>query len=254
MARHPPKRYRSLFISDLHLGSEGCRAEAISRFLKGHTAERLVLVGDVIDGWRLAKSWYWPQAHTDVIRRVLTAAKRDTDVTYVIGNHDEALRGFLRDGLAFGRVRLVNRMVHDGADGQRYLVLHGDLFDRMLRTEAAWLMRLGDHAYDAVVWINVRLNRLRGRAGLPYWSLSNFVKSSSSRATSYVAAYERTVADYARRKGFDGVICGHVHVAAIKQIGGVAYMNDGDWVESCTALAEHHDGRWELLHEPPGHG
>lgn len=166
MADHPPKRYRTLFLSDLHLGSPGYQAQAIAAFLKANTAERVVLVGDVVDGWRLAKNWYWPQAHTDVVRRVLTAAKRDTDVTYVIGNHDEFLRGFLRYRMGFGRVRLVNRMIHDGADGRRYLVIHGDLFDRVLRADAAWVMKLGDHAYDTVNWVNVRLNWARRRLGL----------------------------------------------------------------------------------------
>jgi UDP-2,3-diacylglucosamine pyrophosphatase LpxH len=253
MAEHPPKHYRTLFLSDLHLGSPGCQAGALCRFLKANTAERIVLVGDVIDGWRLQKNWYWPQRHTDAVRRLLTAAKRETDVTYVIGNHDEFLRGFLRYRLGFGRVKLVNRAVHEGADGKRYLVIHGDLFDRMLRAEQEWLMTLGDHAYDTMNWINIRLNWLRRRLGLPYWSLSRFVRSSNKQANAYIDRYERTVARYAGQKGYDGVICGHVHVAAIKTIGGVAYMNDGDWVESCTALAEHHDGSWELLHEAPGH-
>ena len=248
-----PKRYRTIFISDLHLGSRGCQAEAIARFLKANTAERLILVGDVIDGWRLAKTWYWPQSHTNVVRRLLTAAKRGTEVIYVIGNHDEALRSVLRFGMSFGRVALVNRLVHEGADGKRYLVIHGDLFDRILRADAKVLMKLGDHAYDAIVWVNHRMNAARRLMGMPYWSLSEFLKSRSARAAAYLDRYERQVAAYASAKGFDGAICGHVHVPAIKELSGIAYMNDGDWVESCTALVEHHDGRWELVAEVKDH-
>jgi UDP-2,3-diacylglucosamine pyrophosphatase LpxH len=246
--------YRSIFISDLHLGSQGCQAEAIARFLKANTAERLYLVGDVVDGWRLRSRWYWPQSHTNVVRRILTAAKRDTEVTYVVGNHDEFLRGFLRYRVGFGRVRLCNRTVHEGADGKRYLVLHGDLFDRQLGEVGPFPKRVGDALYDSAVWINIRLNGLRRRVGLPYWSLSKALKTRTRTAIDYVQRYEGHVAGYAARKGYDGVICGHIHFPAIKVLGGVAYMNDGDWVESCTALVERHDGSWAVVEEPAGHG
>ncbi|MBB4658865.1 UDP-2,3-diacylglucosamine diphosphatase [Parvularcula dongshanensis] len=249
----PSRRYRTIFISDLHLGSRGCQAEALARFLKANTAERLVLVGDVVDGWRLRAKWFWPQSHTNVVRRILTAAKRDTEVTYIVGNHDEVLRGFLRYRVSFGRIRLCNRIVHEGADGKRYLVLHGDLFDRHMLADGKLLKTLGDNVYDLAVWLNVKLNRVRKRFGLPYWSLSRHLRDNSKRAAAYVERYEGHVAEYAHRKGFDGVICGHIHVAAIKALSGVVYMNDGDWVESCTALVEHHDGRWELVSEPAVH-
>ena len=245
--------YRSIFISDLHLGSKGCQAEALSQFLKHHRAERLYLVGDIIDGWRMKKHWYWPQSHTEVVRRILSAAKRGTDVRYVLGNHDEFLRAFLRFKLVFGGVKVLNRDVHIGVDGRRYLVVHGDMFDGLMRADRKWIMHLGDAAYNALLAANTKLNFVRRKLGLPYWSLSKVLKSRTKRALNYIGKYEDVVADYCRRKGFDGAVCGHIHVAEMRDVGGVAYMNTGDWVESCTALVEHHDGRWELLSFPP-HG
>lgn len=247
------RKYKTIFISDLHLGSRGCQAEALAHFLKTNTCETLYLVGDIIDGWRLSSKWYWPQSHSNVIRRILTSAKRGTKVHYIVGNHDEFLRGFLRLKLTFGRVKLSNRQIHVGVDGKTYLVVHGDMFDRLMRKDGKWIMRLGDYAYDTAVWINVKMNTVRRWLGMDYWSLSKWLKTKTKKAVAFVHRYEEQVAAYCKRKGFDGIICGHIHVAEIREIDGITYMNDGDWVESCSALVEHHDGRWELLFHPVAH-
>ncbi|WP_018996426.1 UDP-2,3-diacylglucosamine diphosphatase [Hirschia maritima] len=243
--------YKSIFISDVHLGSEGCQADALCEFLKSNTCEKLYLVGDIIDGWRLRKKWFWPQAHTNVIRRILTAAKRDTDVTYIVGNHDEFLRAFLGFGMSFGHIDVKNRITHEGIDGKRYLVVHGDMFDGMMRTDRKWIMYLGDNAYNFMLMVNTKLNQVRRKLGLPYWSLSNELKKRTKKALNFIHSFEEHVADYCRRKGYDGAICGHIHVAEMREINGITYMNDGDWVESCTALVEHFDGRWELVEHKP---
>ncbi|MEL7480788.1 MAG: UDP-2,3-diacylglucosamine diphosphatase [Pseudomonadota bacterium] len=244
-------KYRTIFISDVHLGSKGCQAEALCKFLKTNTAEKIYLVGDIIDGWRLRKRWFWPQGHTDVIRRILTAAKRGTQVVYIVGNHDEFLRAFLQFKPSFGRIAIRNRAVHEGEDGKRYLVVHGDMFDGLMRSDRKWIMFLGDSAYNALLWANIRLNTVRRWLRLPYWSLSQALKKKTKRALNYIHSFEDHVADYCRRKGYDGAICGHIHVAEMRDIDGITYMNDGDWVESCTALVEHHDGRWELIEHKP---
>lgn len=249
----PKPDYRAMFISDVHLGSKGCQADALCDFLKHHNAETLYLVGDIIDGWRLKKKWFWPQAHTNVIRRILTASKRGTDVRYIAGNHDEFLRGFLKFKVNFGEVKISNREVHIGEDGKRYLVVHGDMFDGLMRADRKWIMHLGDNAYNLLLWVNTKLNFIRRKLGLPYWSLSKSLKKRTKRAMNFIHSFEEQVADYCERKGFDGAICGHIHVAEMRDINGITYMNDGDWVESCTALVEHHDGRWEILHTQP-HG
>ena len=245
--------YRALFISDVHLGSKGCQAEALLEFLKYNTADTLYLVGDIIDGWRLRKKWFWPQSHTNVIESILSAAKKGTDVYYIAGNHDEFLRGFLRFGFTFGEVKLSNRETHIGADGKHYLVVHGDMFDGLMRADRKWIMHLGDNAYNLLLWINTKLNFVRRKLGLEYWSLSKSLKTRTKRAMNFIHSFEEQVADYCARKDYDGAICGHIHVAEMRDINGITYMNDGDWVESCTALAEHADGRWEILHHKPMH-
>lgn len=243
----PLKTYRSIFISDVHLGTKDCKAEALNNFLKHNTCETLYLVGDIIDGWRIQQNkWRWKQSHTNVIRRILGHAKRDTRVIYVLGNHDEFLRPFLQYNLNFGMVELHNQYEHIGADGKHYLVTHGDLFDGITRL-APWLSILGDKAYDFVLTLNSRFNWLRHRLGFGYWSLSLYLKQRVKRALDFVFQFERNLAAYCKKRGFDGVICGHIHHAEIKEIDGVVYMNDGDWVESCTALVEHHNGRWEIV-------
>ncbi len=240
-------QYKSIFISDIHLGSKGCKADLLCDFLKHNTSEHLYLVGDIVDGWRLRKKFYWPQSHTNVIRRVLTAAKRDTKVTYVVGNHDEVLRSLLPYDIHFGNIDLVNHCRYHALNGKTYMVIHGDMFDGVLRTKLQWLYHLGDILYNILLSINIVVSKIRSYLNLPHWSLSQYLKNKTKEAVSYVNNFEDLITDYCRKQKADGVICGHVHRAEIKTINGIDYMNDGDWVESCTALVEHHDGRWEII-------
>jgi len=241
------KTYRTIFISDVHLGTKDCKAGHLNNFLKHNTCETLYLVGDIIDAWKIKENkWRWKQSHTNVVRRVLGHAKRGTKVVYVLGNHDEFLRPYLHYGLGFGMLEITNQCEHIGVDGKHYLVTHGDLFDGITRL-APWLSILGDRAYDFVLSINSKFNWIRHRLGFGYWSLSLYLKQRVKRAVDFMFQFEKNLAGYCKKKGFDGVICGHIHKAEIKEIDGVTYMNDGDWVESCTALVEHHDGRWEII-------
>jgi len=235
---------RTIWISDTHLGTAGCNAELLLDFLKSVQPETLYLVGDIIDGWRLKRGWYWPPAHNDIVRRVLKLAHKGTRVVYVPGNHDEALRDFT--GLSFGGVEVVPEAIHTTADGRRLLVLHGDEFDGVV-LYARWLAFLGDRAYALLLRLNVAFNAVRRRVGLPYWSLSAYVKHRVKNAVSFISRFEEAVAHAARDRGVDGVVCGHIHSAEIREFGGVTYYNDGDWVESCTALIEHPSGRMEII-------
>jgi len=241
------KHYRTIFISDTHLGTRGCKADLLCDFLKHNTCDELYLVGDIIDGWRIKRGWYWPQSHTNVIRRILTAAKRDTRVYYILGNHDEDLRKFVPFDISFGRIAISNKRTHVGATGKQYLVVHGDQFDAVMQKNK-WLMHIGDSLYNTLLSVNSKLNRVRGWLGLDYWSLSQYLKSKTKHALNFIYGFEEHLAMYCRKKGFDGVICGHIHTPAIKRIEGIEYMNDGDWVESCSALVEHHDGTWALVY------
>ncbi len=238
------RHYRAVFISDIHLGTRGCKAEFLLDFLKQTSCERLYLVGDVVDGWRLKRAWYWPQAHNDVVQKLLRKARKGTRVIYVPGNHDEAFRDYC--GVHFGGVEVRSDDVYETPEGRRFLVTHGDAFDGIVRYHR-WLALLGDWAYNAALALNTWVNRLRRRLGFGYWSLSAFLKLKVKNAVQFIADFEQAVADEARRRGVDGVICGHIHHAEIRDIDGIAYMNDGDWVESCTALVEHPDGRFEIL-------
>ncbi len=241
------KTYRTIFISDVHLGTKDCKAEALNNFLKHNTCNTLYLIGDIIDGWKIKQNkWRWKQSHTNVIRRIMGHAKRNTRVVYVLGNHDEFFRPFLQYNLNFGMIEMANQIEHIGADGQHYLVTHGDLFDGITRL-APWLSFLGDRAYDFILSTNSKLNWFLHRIGIGYFSLSLFLKRRVKKAVDFIFQFERNLAGYCKKRGFDGVICGHIHHAEIKEIDGVVYMNDGDWVESCTALVEHHDGRWEII-------
>lgn len=241
------KTYRSIFISDIHLGTKDSKAEALNNFLKHNTCETLYLVGDIIDAWKIKQNrWRWKQSHTNVVRRILGHAKRDTRVVYVIGNHDEFIRPFIQYNLGFGMVEICNQTEHIGADGKHYLVVHGDLFDGITRL-APWISFLGDRAYDFILSLNSKFNWMRHRFGFGYWSLSLYLKQRVKKAVDFIFQFEKNLAAYCKKRGFDGVICGHIHHAEIKNIDGVIYMNDGDWVESCTALVEHHDGRWEII-------
>jgi UDP-2,3-diacylglucosamine pyrophosphatase LpxH len=243
---HRPRlAFRTVWISDAHLGTPGCNAELLLDFLKSIDCEMLYLVGDIVDGWQLKKKgWYWPPRHNDIVRCVLKMAKHGTRVIYVPGNHDEAFRDFT--GLNFGGIELVAEAVHVTADGRRLLILHGDEFDGVM-LYARWLAFLGDSAYTLLLKANAGLNRVRRLLGKPYWSLSKHLKKRVKNAVSFISDFEQVVAHAAYERGADGVVCGHIHCAEVRQLGEVTYYNDGDWVESCTALVEHADGRMEIL-------
>jgi UDP-2,3-diacylglucosamine pyrophosphatase LpxH len=241
------KTYRSIFVSDVHLGTKDCKAEQLNNFLKHNSCDTLYLVGDIIDAWKIQQNkWRWKQSHTNVVRRVLGHAKRGTRVVFIAGNHDEFLRPMIPYGFSFGLVEIHNQIEHIGADGKHYLVTHGDLFDGITRL-APWIAFLGDKAYDFVLSLNNKFNWVRRRMGFGYFSLSQFLKHKVKKAVDFMFKFEENLANYCKKRGFDGVICGHIHHAEIKEINGVTYMNDGDWVESCTALVEHHDGKWEII-------
>ena len=237
-------RFRTVWISDTHLGTAGCNAELLHDFLHSIKPDTLYLVGDIIDGWRLKRGWYWPPRHNDIVRRVLKLANKGTRVIYIPGNHDEVLRDFT--GLQFGGVEVVQEAIHTTADGKRLLVLHGDEFDGVV-LYARWLAFLGDFAYSALLRLNVWFNAVRRRLGLPYWSISAYLKHRVKNAVAFIGRFEEAVAHAARDRGVDGVVCGHIHSAEIRDFDGIVYMNDGDWVESCTALVEHADGRIEII-------
>jgi UDP-2,3-diacylglucosamine pyrophosphatase LpxH len=239
-------RYRSLWISDVHLGRTGCQAELLADFLRRHDCERLYLVGDIIDGWKLRQGWYWPQSHANVVREILSKAEQGTVVQYITGNHDEFLRRYVDHAMHFGNISIANEAIHHTADGRRLLVLHGDSFDMITR----YFRRIaiaGDTAYHGLMRANIVINNVRARFDKPQWSLSAFVKHQVKRAVNFVSAFEEAVARDCRRRGLDGVICGHIHHAEMRKIHGVTYYNCGDWVESCTALAEDMNGRFEIL-------
>jgi len=241
------KTYRSIFISDVHLGTKDSQAEKLNNFLKHNSCDTLYLVGDIIDAWKIQQNkWRWKQSHTNVVRRVLGHAKRGTKVIFIAGNHDEFLRPMIPYGFSFGLIEIHNQIEHIGADGKHYLVVHGDMFDGITRL-APWLSFLGDKAYDFILSLNSKFNWIRHRFGFGYFSLSQFLKHRVKKAVDFIFKFEENLAKYCKKRGFDGVICGHIHHAEIKEIDGVTYMNDGDWVESCTALVEHHDGRWEIV-------
>lgn len=242
------KKYKSIFISDVHLGAKDCKAEALTNFLRNNSCEILYLVGDIIDAWKIQQNRLrWRQSHTDVVRQILKCAKQNTRVIYVAGNHDEFLRPMIPYKVSFGRIEICNQTTHEGIDGNKYLVVHGDLFDGITRL-APWISFLGDRAYDYVLSINSRFNWIRHRLGFGYWSLSKFLKQHVKKAVDFMFQFERTISDYARKRGFAGVICGHIHHAEIKIVNEIIYMNDGDWVESLTALVENYDGTWEIVH------
>lgn len=244
-ARPPTRRYRTIFISDLHLGSPGCKAECLQDFLRHVESEYLYLVGDVVDGWRLRKRWFWPERHNQILHSLLERARRGTAVVYLPGNHDEALRKLI--GSSLGGVRFLHDVVHKTADGRRLLVLHGDAFDGVCQ-DMRWLALAGSVAYDAALAVNSAVNHVRRRLGLRYWPLSAFLKAQVKAAVNFAARYELALAAEARRRAVCGVVCGHIHKPEIRVIDGVEYFNDGDWVESCSALVEHMDGRLELVH------
>ncbi len=238
------RRFRTVWISDVHLGTRGCNAVLLVDFLRSIECETLYLVGDIVDGWRLRRGWYWPDAHNEVVRRILKMAHRGTRVVFVAGNHDEVLRDYA--GLTFGGVELVLEAIHVTADGRRLLVTHGDSFDGVV-LYARWLAFLGDKAYSLLLRANVLFNAIRRRLKMPYWSLSAHLKRKVKNAVQYVCNFEEAVARETEERGLDGVVCGHIHCAEIRRIGDITYYNDGDWVESCTALVEESCGTIRIL-------
>jgi len=241
-------QYRAVFISDLHLGTPGCQADALLQFLKAYPSEYLYLVGDIVDGWQLRRRWFWPQSHNDVIQKLLRRARKGCRVVYVPGNHDEFAREFVQHH--FGGIEVVAEAVHQMTDGRSLWVIHGDQFDGIIQC-ARWLAYLGDNLYEFSLRLNRQLNRWRTRLGLPYWSLSAYLKHKVKHALNYVLQFEAAVAAEARRRGHQGVVCGHIHRPEMREIEGVLYCNDGDWVESLSALVEHADGRLEIVHWSP---
>ncbi|MDY8109943.1 UDP-2,3-diacylglucosamine diphosphatase [Fulvimarina sp. 2208YS6-2-32] len=239
-----PRQFRTLFVSDLHLGSKAARTDMFLDFLKRNDAETYYLVGDIVDGWRLKRMWHWPQSHNDVVQKLLRKARKGARIVYVPGNHDEFLREF--PGQHFGGVEVRRNDVHTTADGRKFLVMHGDEFDIVVRN-ARLLAYLGDWAYDAAIALNLVFNKVRRRLGFPYWSFSSWAKLKVKNAVSFIGAFEEALALEAKRRGCEGVICGHIHHAEISTFRGVEYVNTGDWVESCTAVGEHFDGTLELI-------
>jgi UDP-2,3-diacylglucosamine pyrophosphatase LpxH len=238
-------RYRTIFMSDLHLGTRGCQAELMLDFLRHHDADTIFLVGDIVDGWRLKSGWYWPQAHNDIIQKLLRKVRHGARMIFVPGNHDEFGRQF--PGLTFGGIEIVGDTVHTTADGRRFLVMHGDEFDVVVR-HAKWLAFFGDWAYETALFINTHFNRVRRLLGFGYWSFSAWAKLKVKNAVNFIGSFERELAGEARRRGADGVICGHIHHAAIREIEGITYVNTGDFVESCSVVVEHFDGRLEIVY------
>lgn len=240
----PKQKHRTIWISDIHLGTSGCNATLLLDFLASVECDTLYLTGDIIDGWRLRKGWYWPDAHNEVVRRLLKMAHRGTRVVYVVGNHDEMLRDYA--GLSFGGITILNETIHETADGRRLLVTHGDAFDGVV-LYAKWLAFLGDKAYSILLRVNQIFNRARRRMGMPYWSLSAYLKKRVKNAVQFIYQFEEAVVREAQQRGVDGVVCGHIHCAEIRQIGDLTYYNDGDWVESCTALVEDRTGAMSII-------
>ena len=237
-------RYRTLFISDLHLGTKGCQAELLLDFVKANDADTIYLVGDIVDGWRLRSGWYWPQSHNDIVQKLLRKVRKGCRMVYVPGNHDDFAREYV--GYTFGGVEIVRDAVHQTADGRRFLVTHGDEFDIVVR-HAEWLALLGDWAYGAALRANMVFNAARRRLGFPYWSFSSWAKLRVKNAVNFIGSFETALAEEAARRGTQGVVCGHIHHAAIRDLRGITYVNTGDFVESCSAVAEHFDGRLEIL-------
>jgi UDP-2,3-diacylglucosamine pyrophosphatase LpxH len=238
------RQHRTIFLSDVHLGTRGCKAELLADFLAVNSCDTLYLVGDIIDGWQLQRRWYWTADQTRVVHEILKKADTGTRVVYIPGNHDEFLRRYV--GRTLAGIEIKAEAIHETADGKKLWVLHGDMFDSVIGY-AKWLAHIGDHAYTFALALNDRLHDFRRRSGLPYWSLSARLKRVVKNAVEYVSRYEEVVARAAAAKGVDGVCCGHIHHAEIRRIGAIQYLNDGDWVESCTALVEDGCGHLEIL-------
>ena len=241
----PVHQYRSIFLSDLHLGTRNSQADLLLDFLKYNEAEHIYLVGDIIDGWQIKRGWYWPQAHNDVLQKILRKARKGVKVTYVPGNHDEFAREYC--GMSFGGIEVVERAIHTTADNKKFLVIHGDQFDIVV-CNARWLAYLGDWAYEWAIFINTYYNIARRLFGAGYWSFSAWAKMKVKNAVKFINDFEVLLASEAKKQDLDGVVCGHIHHPTIKTIDSVQYINIGDFVESCTAIAEHEDGHFEIIY------
>lgn len=245
MTKH---QYKTIWISDIHLGSKGCKSEYLLSFLKSVRCENLYLLGDIIDGWRLSYGRsYWPQEHVNVVRRVLTMAKKNTKVIYITGNHDEFLRKYTKFNLEMGNVKIVNKAVYTSVNGKKYWCIHGDTFDN-ITTSYKWLAHFGDKGYNSILYMNTKVNSIRKKLGLKYWNISAYLKHKAKTAVNFIYDFENNISSETKRRGYDGVFCGHIHNCEIKEINGITYFNTGDWVESCTAIVEHYDGRIEAIY------
>ena len=238
------KQYRAIFISDVHLGTKYSNAELLLEFLKSTEADHYYLVGDIIDGWMMRKKVYWPQEHNNVIQFFLKQSKKSVRVTFVTGNHDEFLREYA--GIEMGNIKLVNEAIHHGENGKRYLVIHGDQFD-LVTMNAKWLALIGGWMYDRMIDLNKHLQWLFRSLNINGFSLSAWAKHNVKEAVNFIGDYENVISDAAAKRCVDGVICGHIHHANISVINGIEYINCGDWVESCTAIVEHHNGKFEII-------
>jgi UDP-2,3-diacylglucosamine pyrophosphatase LpxH len=237
-------KHRAIFLSDIHLGTRGCRAALLADFLAKHDSDTLYLVGDIVDGWQLQRGWHWPSGHNDVLQLILEKAQKGTRVVFIPGNHDEVMRNF--PGIHFGGIEVKEDDTFIAANGKRYLVTHGDQFDTVI-ANAKWLAYLGDRAYATLIWLNPKINSVRRLWSRRYWSLSKWTKQQVKQAVNFIGKYEEVLSEDARQRGYDGVICGHIHHAAIRMIGDIHYVNTGDWVESCTAIVEDQSGELRLI-------
>ncbi len=240
-------QYRTIWISDVHLGTIGCQANYLLDFLKHNEAHTFYLVGDMIDGWRLKKSWYWPQAHNDVIQKILRKVRKGAEVFYIPGNHDEMARQFI--GMTFGEIQIREDMIHITAKGKKLWITHGDIFDSVMQY-AKWLAYLGDNLYTLILSVNRYFNYIRIKCGFQYWSLSQYLKTKVKNAVNFITDFEVLMIREAKNRKCDGVVCGHIHKAEIRLIDGLLYCNDGDWVESMSALVETLDGELQIVYWP----
>lgn len=238
------KTYRSVWISDVHLGSRDAQSELFHHFLDTIRCDNLYLVGDIIDIWALRKTWHWPKQYNEVVHKLLKRARKGARIFFIPGNHDEFFREFI--GYTFGDIQVVDDMIHETADGRRFFVTHGDKFDAAVRGHP-WMAKLGDWGYRRLVVVNRIYNAIRKRFGKPYFSLSGAIKRKVKGAVTFLNNFEKILAQEAHRREVDGVICGHIHQPVQRMMGDIEYCNAGDWIENCTALVEHDDGTLELI-------
>jgi len=240
-------KYKSIFVSDIHLGTRFSQAEKFLDFLKENESENLFFVGDIIDGWAIKRKFKWEQSHSDVIQKILRKSRKGTKITFITGNHDEFLRPFVP--LLLGdNLKITNELDYEALNGKKYLLTHGDFFDSITMTKK-WLAILGDYGYDVILYVNHILNILRNKLGIKkYWSLSKYVKDNVKSSVSFICDFEGILSQHAKKKNYDGVICGHIHKAEQKEIDGVEYLNCGDWIESCSAIVEHYDSTFAIIY------